>query len=50
MKVKELIRIVLDSPFYLEMSLQERKEYVDTFVTLYIKRTVPGHIKKKGGK
>ncbi len=50
MKVKELINIVLDSPFYLEMSLRERKDYIETFIALYVNRTVPGHIKKKGGK
>jgi hypothetical protein len=34
--VKELINIVLDSPFYLSMPLQDRKNYIQSFVALYM--------------
>lgn len=37
MTVKELINIVLDSPFYLMMPIQERKDYIQSFVALYMK-------------
>ncbi len=36
MTVKELISIVLDSPFYLSMPLQERRDYIRSFVARYL--------------
>ncbi len=37
MTVKELINIVLDSPFYLSMPLHERKYYIRSFISMYMK-------------